>query len=64
VRQRHKQQGQDVTKNVGHGITRCDICLLLTHYIVGQIELRKRARRRSYHGRLGEAASRKTGSSA
>ena len=60
----HKHQGQDVAKNVGHGITRRDIRLLLTHDVVGQIELRKRARRRSNHGRLGESAGRKTGSCA
>ena len=51
----HKQQGQDVAENVGDGITRGDIGLLLAQDIVGQTELRKRARRRSDHGRLGES---------
>ena len=46
----HKQQRQDVTKNVGDGITRRDIGLLLAQDIVGKTELCQRARRRSDHG--------------
>ena len=46
----HKQQRQDVTENVGDGITRGDIGLLLAQDIVGKTELCQRARRRSDHG--------------
>ena len=46
----HEQQRQDVTKDVGDGITRRDIGLLLAQDVVGKAELRQRARRRSDHG--------------
>ena len=47
---RHEQQRQDVAKDVGDGVTCGDIGLLLSQVIVGEPELRQRARRRPDHG--------------
>ena len=45
----HEQQGQDVTEDVGDGITGGDIGLLLSQHIVGKPELRQCAGRRPDH---------------
>ena len=60
----HKQQGQDVTEDVGNGIACRDIRLLLAQHMVRQAKLCQRARRRSNHRRLRQGAGCETGSRA